>query len=175
MTNRQIDEEAIFHIARDLTDTAKRSEYLQQACGRDQELRERIQGLLNAHEKEQAFLKSNVELETTAAKAPTAAAKSGSIAKPGEEIGRFKLLQQIGEGGFGVVFMAEQHKPIRRKVALKVIKPGMDTKGVVARFDPSMLVYTENHIAENHIAARDGRRNDTCLANVVWCIDEKMI
>ena len=66
--------------------------------------------------------------------------------------------------------MAEQHKPIRRKVALKVIKPGMDTKGVVARFDPSMLVYTENHIA-----ARDGRRNDTCLANVVWCIDEKMI
>ncbi|MDC0311502.1 serine/threonine protein kinase, partial [bacterium] len=133
MTNRQIDEEAIFHFARDLTDTAKRSEYLQQVCGGDQELRERIRGLLDAHEKEQTFLKSNVELETTAAKAPTA--KSGSIAKPGEEIGRFKLLQQIGEGGFGVVFMAEQHKPIRRKVALKVIKPGMDTKGVVARFE----------------------------------------
>ena len=135
MTNRQIDEEAIFHIARDLADTAKRSEYLQQVCGADQELRERIQGLLDAHEKEQTFLKSNVQLETTAAKTPTAGAKSGSIAKPGEEIGRFKLLQQIGEGGFGVVFMAEQHKPIRRKVALKVIKPGMDTKGVVARFE----------------------------------------
>jgi hypothetical protein len=135
MTNRQIDEEAIFHFARDLADTAKRSEYLQQVCGEDQELRERIQGLLDAHEKEQTFLKSNVQLETTAAKTPTAGAKSGSIAKPGEEIGRFKLLQQIGEGGFGVVFMAEQHKPIRRKVALKVIKPGMDTKGVVARFE----------------------------------------
>lgn len=135
MTNRQIDEEAIFHFARDLADTAKRSEYLQQACGGDQELRQRIQGLLDAHEKEQTFLKSNVQLETTAAKTPTAGAKSGSIAKPGEEIGRFKLLQQIGEGGFGVVFMAEQHKPIRRKVALKVIKPGMDTKGVVARFE----------------------------------------
>ena len=135
MTNRQIDEEAIFHFARDLANAAKRSEYLQQACGGDQELRERIQGLLDAHEKEQTFLKSNVQLETTAAKTPTAGAKSGSIAKPGEEIGRFKLLQQIGEGGFGVVFMAEQHKPIRRKVALKVIKPGMDTKGVVARFE----------------------------------------
>ena len=70
MTNRQIDEEAIFHIARDLADTAKRSEYLQQVCGGDQELRERIQGLLDAHEKEQTFLKSNVQLETTAAKAP---------------------------------------------------------------------------------------------------------
>ncbi|MDA7924070.1 serine/threonine protein kinase [Mariniblastus sp.] len=135
MTNRKIDEEAIFHIARDLANAAKQSEYLQQVCGGDQELRERIQGLLDAHEKEQTFLKSNVQLETTAAKTPTAGAKSGSIAKPGEEIGRFKLLQQIGEGGFGVVFMAEQHKPIRRKVALKVIKPGMDTKGVVARFE----------------------------------------
>ena len=174
MTNRQIDEEAIFHIARDLTDTAKRSEYLQQVCGGDQELRQRIQGLLDAHEKEQTFLKSNVAFKSTVTQAP-AKVESGSIAKPGEEIGRFKLLQQIGEGGFGVVFMAEQHKPIRRKVALKVIKPGMDTKGVVARFDPSMLVYTENHIAENHIAARDGRRNDTCLANAVRCIDEKMI
>ncbi|MDB2318548.1 protein kinase [bacterium] len=134
MTNRQIDEEAIFHFARDLTDTAKRSEYLQQVCGEDQELRERIQGLLDAHEKEQTFLKSNVAFKSTVTQAP-AKVESGSIAKPGEEIGRFKLLQQIGEGGFGVVFMAEQHKPIRRKVALKVIKPGMDTKGVVARFE----------------------------------------
>ncbi|MCP4099517.1 MAG: hypothetical protein GY748_25125, partial [Planctomycetaceae bacterium] len=92
MTNRQIDEEAIFHIARDLTDTAKRSKYLQQACGADQGLHERVLGLLSAHEKEQTFLKSNAQLETTAAKAPTAAAKSGTIAKPGEEIGRFKLL-----------------------------------------------------------------------------------
>lgn len=134
MTNRQLDEEAIFHIARDLADTAKRSEYLQQACGADQGLHERVLGLLSAHEKEQTFLKSNVAFKSTVTQAP-ANVKSGSIAKPGEEIGRFKLLQQIGEGGFGVVFMAEQHKPIRRKVALKVIKPGMDTKGVVARFE----------------------------------------
>lgn len=134
MTDRQIDEEAIFHVARDLTDVAKRSEYLQQVCGGDQELRQRIQDLLDAHEKEQTFLKSNVAFKPTDTQAP-AKLESGSIAKPGEEIGRFKLLQQIGEGGFGVVFMAEQYKPIRRKVALKVIKPGMDTKGVVARFE----------------------------------------
>ena len=55
--------------------------------------------------------------------------------RPGAEIGPYKLLQQIGEGGFGVVFMAEQERPIRRKVALKIIKPGMDTREVVARFE----------------------------------------
>ena len=53
----------------------------------------------------------------------------------GDKVGRYKLLQQIGEGGFGVVFMAEQTEPVRRKVALKIIKPGMDTKQVVARFE----------------------------------------
>ncbi len=54
---------------------------------------------------------------------------------PGHEIGRYKLLQKIGEGGFGVVYMAEQHRPVHRKVALKIIKPGMDTHAVVARFE----------------------------------------
>jgi len=142
MTNQKIDEEAIFHFARDLTDTAKRSEYLQQVCGGDQELRQRIQGLLDAHEKEQTFLKSNVAFKSTVTQAP-AKVESGSIAKPGEEIGRFKLLQQIGEGGFGVVFMAEQHKPVRRKVALKVIKPGIDTKGAVAEDDLTRIQYCQ--------------------------------
>src|SRR5205807_6905043 len=55
--------------------------------------------------------------------------------RPGTKIGRYKLLEQIGEGGFGVVFMAEQTQPVRRKVALKVLKPGMDTRQVVARFE----------------------------------------
>src|SRR5437879_995468 len=55
--------------------------------------------------------------------------------KPGDLIGRYKLLQKIGEGGCGVVYMAEQEKPVRRRVALKVIKLGMDTKAVIARFD----------------------------------------
>jgi serine/threonine protein kinase len=55
--------------------------------------------------------------------------------RPGTVIGPYKLLEQIGEGGFGIVFMAEQQHPVRRKVALKVVKPGMDTRQVVARFE----------------------------------------
>ena len=55
--------------------------------------------------------------------------------QPGTIIGPYKLLEQIGEGGFGVVFMAEQQQPVRRKVALKIIKPGMDTRQVIARFE----------------------------------------
>src|SRR5260221_2801272 len=55
--------------------------------------------------------------------------------KPGDRIGQYKLLQQIGEGGYGVVYMAEQEAPVRRRVALKIIKPGMDTKSVIARFE----------------------------------------
>src|SRR5207248_8391798 len=55
--------------------------------------------------------------------------------KPGDLIGRYKLLQKIGEGGYGVVYMAEQEEPVRRRVALKVIKRGMDTHQVIARFE----------------------------------------
>ena len=55
--------------------------------------------------------------------------------RPGTTIGRYKLLEQIGEGGMGVVYMAEQREPVRRKVALKIIKPGMDTREVIARFE----------------------------------------
>ena len=128
MTSRQLDEEAIFHIARDLTDTSKRATYLDQVCVGDQALRERVEGLLEIHEKEKSFLKSNDAIEPTIDRSPV-------TESPGQQIGRYKLLQEIGEGGFGVVFMAEQHRPIRRNVALKVIKPGMDTKAVVARFE----------------------------------------
>jgi serine/threonine protein kinase len=60
---------------------------------------------------------------------------SASVEKPGDHIGNYKILQQIGEGGCGVVYMAEQERPVRRRVALKVIKLGMDTKQVVARFE----------------------------------------
>src|SRR5207237_1466817 len=67
---------------------------------------------------------------------PTAtAADSAGCEGPGTVLGRYKLLEQIGEGGFGVVFMAEQQRPVRRKVALKVLKPGMDSRQVIARFE----------------------------------------
>lgn len=128
MTNRQLDEERIFHVARDIANAESRSEYLDQICAGDQALRERVESLLEIHEKEKSFLKSNGEIEPTVDRSPVTEA-------PGQEVGRYKLLQRIGEGGFGVVYMAEQCRPVRRKVALKIIKPGMDTHAVVARFE----------------------------------------
>src|SRR5207245_713943 len=70
-----------------------------------------------------------------AAARPTLATSLPPIEKPGDRIGPYKLLQQIGEGGCGIVYMAEQEEPIRRKIALKVIKLGMDTRHVIARFE----------------------------------------
>ena len=128
MNNRQLDEEAIFHIARQLTSGDARATYLDQVCAGDASLRERVEALLTIHDGEQEFLRSHAVPAATVE--PTAVLESA-----GQQIGRYKLLQQIGEGGFGVVYMAEQVRPVRRKVALKIIKPGMDTKAVVARFE----------------------------------------
>jgi serine/threonine protein kinase/Tfp pilus assembly protein PilF len=108
---------------------AERSAYLERACQADDQLRQRVEGLLKAHDQVGGFL----ELP-----APEAVPEDweGPIGeKPGDRIGRYKLLQQIGEGGYGVVYMAEQEEPVRRQVALKIIKPGMDTKSVMARFE----------------------------------------
>ena len=128
MTSRQLDEEAVFHVARGIPDPCTRSFYLDQACTGDQALRERVEALLEVHEKEQEFLKSSPE--------PAPTVDHTSLTElPGATIGRYKLMEQIGEGGMGTVFVAEQERPIRRKVALKVVKPGMDSKAVVARFE----------------------------------------
>jgi WD40 repeat protein/serine/threonine protein kinase len=116
----------------------ERAAYLEEACAHDPALRVAVETLLQNH-KEDSFL------ETPAIEVPSAAAstEAGSDTatqviigeKPGDQIGHYKLLQQIGEGGVGVVFMAEQESPVRRRVALKVLKPGMDTKSVIARFE----------------------------------------
>lgn len=128
MTSRQLDEERVFHVARQIPVDDVRSEYLDQVCAGDQALRSRVEALLEVHENEMELLRSAPEATHTADHTPVTEA-------PGQQIGRFKLLQQIGEGGFGVVYMAEQMRPVRRKVALKIIKPGMDTHAVVARFE----------------------------------------
>lgn len=128
MSSRQLDEERIFHIARTMTDSDIRSDYLDQICAGDMSLRDRVEALLDVHEKEQGILKSNDAVEPTAVHSPI-------TETPGQQIGRYKLLQKIGEGGFGVVYMAEQSRPVRRTVAIKIIKPGMDTREVVARFE----------------------------------------
>jgi serine/threonine protein kinase len=103
--------------------------YLAEACAGDSALLGRVKQLLRAHAEADSFLEAPVPL--AGALDPDRPLGEG----PGTLVGPYKLLEQIGEGGFGVVFMAEQQHPVRRKVALKVIKPGMDTKQVIARFE----------------------------------------
>jgi eukaryotic-like serine/threonine-protein kinase len=123
----QLNEEAIFHVARRIADPEARVAYLEQVSGGDAALRRRVVRLLRACEQEASFLEVPACDATIDVPVPTE--------RPGTVIGPYRLLEQIGEGGMGVVFMAEQSQPVRRKVALKVIKPGMDTKQVIARFE----------------------------------------
>ena len=109
----------------------QRADYLQKTCGDDAALRARIEGLLKAYQDAGGFMEESAAARKTIVLSLTPA----SDEKPGDKIGRYKLLQQIGEGGCGVVYMAEQEEPVRRRVALKVIKLGMDTKSVIARFE----------------------------------------
>jgi serine/threonine protein kinase/tetratricopeptide (TPR) repeat protein len=127
----QLDEEAIYHVARRIKDPEARGAYLRQVCD-DTALRDRLEALLRVCDQEASFLESPaVGLPPTVSVAAAAPLPEG----PGTTIGPYKLLEPIGEGGMGTVFMAEQSQPVRRKVALKVIKPGMDTKQVIARFE----------------------------------------
>ena len=124
-----LDEQAIFQVAIQMASADARVKYLNQVCGDDVALFDRLNALLQVHDERPEFLESPPPgLDLTA---PPAVSHDDS----GTRIGPYKLLQQIGEGGFGVVYMAEQTEPIRRKVALKIIKPGMDTKEVIARFE----------------------------------------
>ena len=107
----------------------ERARYLDKACKADVESRRRVEALLQAYEQAGDFLG-----RPAAERPPKAAQVLATVEKPGDRIGHYKLLQQIGEGGCGVVYMAEQEAPVRRRVALKIIKPGMDTKSVIAGF-----------------------------------------
>ena len=124
-------EQAVFAEAL-LRDTPHaRLAYLEATCGADAALRQRVEALLRAAENAGDFLET-----PPSGLGAVATLDLGDLSeKPGDKIGRYKLLQQIGEGGCGVVYMAEQEEPVRRRVALKVIKLGMDTKSVIARFE----------------------------------------
>ncbi len=145
-TTRQV--EALFDAACQLASPATRRAFLDQACAEDAQLRARIEALLAAQTDAEKFFgeiapfaaTSLAESERTAARAGSPGAdpregESVQIEGPGSHIERYKLLQKIGEGGCGVVYMAEQDKPVHRRVALKIIKLGMDTKNVIARFE----------------------------------------
>ena len=122
-------EQTIFTEALEKQDPAERAAFLDQACANDPVLRQRIERLLERHQQGDSLLERPV-----APLAATIDAPAGSE-RPGTVIGPYKLLQQIGEGGMGTVFLAEQTVPVQRKVALKIIKAGMDSQQVIARFE----------------------------------------
>src|SRR5687767_3626141 len=121
-------EREIFQAALEIASPAGRLGYIQGACGADAVLLTRVQELLRAHETALRRDQPDVEAGKTVR-------ISESAQSPGERIGRYKIRENLGEGGCGVVYVAEQEEPVRRRVALKVIKLGMDTKAVVARFE----------------------------------------
>ncbi|HEY5080259.1 MAG TPA: serine/threonine-protein kinase, partial [Opitutaceae bacterium] len=140
-------EEELFDQARELEDSERRRAFLDRACRGDPALRARIDELLEAEaEAEQFFAEGSIAMSLPGS-APSASASWSSSTASGEaaathdeesvgtRIGRYKLVQKIGEGGCGVVYLAEQEEPVRRRVALKIIKLGMETKSVIARFE----------------------------------------
>jgi serine/threonine protein kinase/tetratricopeptide (TPR) repeat protein len=143
--------------------------YLSTRCGQDAELHRHVRRLLQAHVDAGSFLDRPAVPPPckgadppAADDGPTGAARDECRQRPGAVIGPYKLLQPIGEGGMGIVFMAEQSEPVRRKVALKIIKPGMDSRQVVARFEAerqALALMDHPNIARVHDAGttEDGR------------------
>lgn len=131
-------EKALFEAALELTDAAVRAAFLDQACIGQAALRDRLEKLLAVHSLSDEFFRAvplrdvglGVAEQPAAARNPVEAAETVNAV-----IGRYRLLQRLGEGGCGVVYLAEQMEPVRRKVALKIIRLGMDTESVIARFE----------------------------------------
>jgi serine/threonine protein kinase len=120
---------AIFDRAVEIESTDDRDVFVLRECADDAELRGKVQGLLVAYDQAGSFLES-----PPVGVRPAATVDQPPGERPGTPVGPYKLLQVIGEGGMGTVYMAEQTEPVRRLVALKVIKAGMDSRQVVARF-----------------------------------------
>ena len=123
-----MNERELFIASLQIEDPSLRLSYLEEECGHDAELRQRVTSLLKAFGQAGSFLQHP-------AVEPVVTIDQVRTDCPGLQIGPYKLLEQIGEGGMGTVYVAEQKEPVRRKVALKLIKPGMDSHQVVARFE----------------------------------------
>lgn len=129
-TARAVQVAEIFGAATDLTEE-KRGAFLAVACGGDDDIAAEVRALLAAHDGAGAFLQDDDPLSPDLEEKWARLKPAGA----GDCIGRYKLLQEIGEGGFGTVWMAEQMEPVSRRLALKIIKLGMDTREVIARFE----------------------------------------
>jgi tetratricopeptide (TPR) repeat protein/serine/threonine protein kinase len=144
MIDRREKIDEIFWGALQIVSSEQRGAYLDQKCGEDSDLRALIEKLLLAQPKVEQFLEKPFEVNSPTINQPPAE-------QAGAQIGPYKLLQQIGEGGMGTVFMAEQTEPVQRKVALKLIKPGMDSRQVIARFEAerqALALMDHPHIAK---------------------------
>jgi predicted Ser/Thr protein kinase len=129
MAEKPNDIEALYNAALKKRSEAERSAYLDAVCGDNPVLRARVEALLKAYDEAGDFL------EVPAVELNSAVEESPLIEGPGTKIGRYELLELIGEGGMGLVYLAQQQEPVKRKVALKIVKLGMDTRQVVARFE----------------------------------------
>jgi len=141
--------EQLFHGALDLGSPEERADYLAQACGADTVLRQQVEKLLRAHETAGQFL--DPETPPVQTGLPLSNLDLPPSEQPGDQIGRYTLVERIGEGGSCVVYLAEQAEPVRRQVALKLIKVGMDTRQVVARFEverQALALMDHPHIAK---------------------------
>jgi serine/threonine protein kinase/tetratricopeptide (TPR) repeat protein len=133
--------EAVFFAALAKVDPAERAAYLNEACGTDADLRRQVERLLAAHPQVGSFLQDDAAAHPSPLGGMGRDVRGGATVDapvaeaPGTVIGPYKLLKQLGEGGMGTVFLAEQSQPVQRKVALKVIKSGMDSHQVIARFE----------------------------------------
>jgi serine/threonine protein kinase/WD40 repeat protein len=131
-------EREIFASALERATSVERIAYVDGACGEDSDLRSRVTSLLNAHDLAGGFLPMDGPTPTVSIPALTSGTNPVLVAvaeQPGDRIGPYKLREKLGEGGCGAVYVAEQEMPVRRRIALKVIKLGMDTKSVIARFE----------------------------------------
>jgi eukaryotic-like serine/threonine-protein kinase len=154
VTNTRQQDEALFEAARNLSDLSSRGAFLDQACAHDPGLRQRVETLLAAQMDAERFFQEASPLAALSCAESLHVAGDSNGARisegPSSRIGPYKLLQRLGEGGGGVVYMAEQEKPVRRRVALKIIKLGMDTKNVIARFEAerqALALMDHPHIA----------------------------
>jgi serine/threonine protein kinase/tetratricopeptide (TPR) repeat protein len=144
MDSPTIDEAAVFNAARRIGDPGARRQYVREACGDDLALAGRVEALLRIHDEDPTFLASPPEDVRHLLGAPAADG-------PGAQIGPYQLLRPLGEGGMGTVFLAEQTQPLQRQVAVKVIRPGMDSHQVLARFEQerqALALMDHPHIAK---------------------------
>src|SRR5262245_53585964 len=128
-----MNERDIFIAALETDEPAQRQAYLDEVCADQPELRQQVENLLRLHEGAGSFLQ-NPAAESAATRTIQAAAEPPPPEAAGTVIGPYKLIEQIGEGGMGTVWMAQQTEPVKRLVAVKLIKAGMDSKQVLARF-----------------------------------------